>query len=220
MNALAMTLLAAGLSGPGVERGFIGTDIEFERHVEEMTGGQDRLPMVPFEGSDYAGKLWRDVRQGHAVYHWPERRLYVIHDFFCTSDATGATMPYSCEAVAMVLRAAPPDDEGRVGEEMLAEVKGDFGAIEPHPALPIFAALRPGSCDDHGGRCDEGAMVSVHDMAGLQLCPRAAIPLLPASEGLWSELKVEDGQLRCPGGTRARVPSWAEVLRGPRAAGR
>ena len=92
MSALAWVLLAA-LSGPEVERGTIGTDIEFERHVQEMTGGRERLPRVPFEGSDYQGRLWRDVRQGHAVYHWPERRLYLIHDFFCTSDSTGATMP-------------------------------------------------------------------------------------------------------------------------------
>jgi hypothetical protein len=208
---LAVTLTLQ-TSGPATERGIIGTDIEFARYVEETRGGQGSRPqLVPFEGSSYTGTLWRDVRQGQAVYHWRARRIYLIHDFFCTSDATGATMPYRCEAAVIILQAPAPGAEDAYEDELAAPMKGDFGEVDPHPTLPLFAAVRAGWCDDHGGWCDEGAMISVHDLYGRMLCRKAALPLLlPVWHGsVWTEaLKVSKGKLTCPDGRRVPVTGW------------
>jgi hypothetical protein len=63
-------------------------------------------------------------------------------------------------------------------------------------------------------------MVSVHDLSGRLICPQAAIPTLLASEGPWSELKHVDGRIRCPDGTRVRVPGWSDALPAPSPTGR
>jgi len=198
------------------ERGTIADSIEYTRYVEEWVGGPERWDegrRQPFAGTLYHGTRWRDVRQGQAVYRWRERPLYLIHDFFCTSPAVGATMPYTCEATAFVVKAGPPLPEhgGRLEDDLIAQVEGDFGDVEPHPMLPVFASIRYGW--NEKGWSDEEAMVSVHDFSGRMLCPKATLVVLDASgQGIWNKLKVEKGLLACPGGSRVKIPPWPPAL--------
>lgn len=218
LGALAVAglvlLPATATAGPEgkTERGTIGASIEYERYVEECVGGPERSgggKRQPFAGTMYAGTRWRDVRQGQAVYRWSERSLYLIHDFFCTTSAVGATLPWSCEATAFIVRAGPPLQEhgGRLADDLVGKLDGDFGDVEPHPTLPIFLAVRYGWGEK--GWSDEEALVSVHDLSGGTLCPKTALVVVGGTgQDIWASVKVDGARLVCPGGRRVSIPAW------------
>jgi len=146
------------------------------------------------------------VRQGQDVYRWRDRPLSIVHNYFCSSSASGATMPDRCDAVAFVLRTPGPDEDRTDYADELGRVKGDFGAVEPHPTLPIFAAVLYGWSDR--GQDDVGALVSVHDLAGRALCRRRYVDLGTEAGEVWPKLPIAGGVLACPGGERVKVPAW------------
>lgn len=207
--AVGLVLLPAALAaGEHAARGLIGTAIEFDRRSERHgPGAWIKDPhRQPFANPELHGLGLREVRQGQDVYRWLERPLYIVHNYFCSSTAYGATVPDRCDAVAFVLRPPPAGapNEQYAGE--LGRVEGDFGSIEPHPTLPLFATILVGWSDR--GWSDEHALVAVHDLAGRALCPPAPIDLAPADADVWAKLPVAGAWLTCPGGRRVEVPAW------------
>ena len=195
-------------------RDTIGEAIEVDRYHQILSPGPwsyDRKRQR-FANPELGGLGLRSVRQGQDVYRWRDRPLSIVHNYFCSSSASGATMPDRCDAVAFVLRAPGPDEDSSEYADELGRVKGDFGTVEPHPTLPIFAAVLYGWSDQ--GQDDGGALLSVHDLAGRTLCPRRYVDLGTEAGEVWPKLPIAGGLLACPGGNRVKVPAWDPRLGG------
>jgi hypothetical protein len=226
-------------SGPPIKqierKGKIGASIAYEELREIYDQSRDLAQRRhPFAGSDYVAHPYRAaVMQGQAVFHYRERPLWLVHNFFCWQMAGTAEMPWSCESTVYVLKGGhpvtdrPPSERpGSATEngftlldpEDSAEVSGDFDAIEPHPGQPLFAAIQRGCCGSE-------SRVSIHDFEGRTLCaPSNLLIGWNDSVGTWDKVRIEKGQVYCPDGTRASIEATAAArperpIRKPRVRG-
>jgi len=185
------------------ERGAIGGSIDFERYSEYYRPGHTLLDpdRVPFAG--VFQDTFKEVRQGQAVYRWRERPLWLVHNFSGRRPTAGAEMPLDYQAKVFIIRTAASG--GRASPSAVASevtVEGNIEAVEPHPALPVFAAIRYGCCDDL-------SLVAVYDLRGKALCPEVSYYLgNDTGHDVWKKLPIEKGMLTCPDKKPVPVPEW------------
>jgi hypothetical protein len=209
MSAILLLLLWTAESGSDAsvtaktERGTIGESIEYERYSEYYRPGHTLLDTdrVPFAWAFQ--HTFKEVRQGQAVYRWRERPLWLVHNFSGTRPTAGAEMPLDYQARVFIIQTAASG--GRASPSAVTsevDVQGNFEAVEPHPTLPLFAAIRYGCCDDL-------SLVSVYDLSGTALCPEASYYLgNDTGHDIWKKLPIEEGKLTCPDERRVPVPDW------------
>jgi hypothetical protein len=148
--------------------------------------------------------------QGQTVFRRRQEPLWLVHNFYCTQPAMTAQLPWDCAGIVFVLQGAvPPSGEARqqdgftlVNAEQEVRIEGDFEAIEPHPELPIFAAIRYGCCDSP-------ARVSVHQFDGRTLCEPRELRLEDERwrGEPWASIKADAKTVFCLDGTRVPLVS-------------
>lgn len=220
LGGIAMPLLAAGASpppaggggedserreqaGPPIRQATVKGrygDVEYE-DVREI---YLRSPLLgkrrsPFPSPFYEASRHRaEVMQGVAVFRYRDRPLWLVHNFYCTTPALAAQMPWTCEATVHVSW-----DRGKDGGG--ARVDGNFDLVRPHPTEPLFATLSLGCCGaEH--------LVAVYDMAGRRLCPERKVDMGAEDPGasVWDHVRVEGNSMACPAAPASRVPGWTD----------
>jgi len=215
---LSLVQVAGERPGPQIEqaerRGELGPwqyeDVREEyyrsRHLARRRHPVNGVPYV-LEGHRYA------VMQGQTTFRHREKPLWLVHNFYCTQPAMTAEMPWDCAGVLFILEGIVPRAQGHAREEdgfALVDAKdevrieGDFHAVEPHPDLPIFAAIRE-------GRGDSPARVTVHHFDGRTLCDVRDLPLwyLGWRGEPWERIKADKDAVSCLDGTRVPLASPA-----------
>lgn len=215
-----------------VKKGTIGASIDYEDFREIYYRSRDlEKRRHPFDGSEYASRPYRvELMQGQAVFRYRERRLWLVHNFFCWQMAGTAQMPWSCEATVFILKGGrpvtdrPPSEQPRRHEEggftLLdpedsAEVSGDFDAVDPHPSQPLFGTVQRGCCGSE-------SRVSIHHLDGRRLCWPSDLLIGWDSEspdnpgaGTWDKVRIEKGRVYCPDGTRVSIEPAVSENQGP-----
>ena len=169
----------------------------------------------PVNGASYVAEGHHfGLLQGQTAFRHRDQPLWLLHNFTCTQPTMTAEVPWDCQAIVFVLEgsvpiAPPPVAPGGlalVDAEREVRIEGDFEAIEPHPSLPIFAAMRYGCCDSP-------SRVSVHHLDGRTLC---ALREMRLESGLgwqgepWQAIKADAKAVACLDGTR--VPLAAPAI--------